>query len=79
MRSTDQTQWVGLFSQEDRQKSAPKKIPETEAIFARVTAMNQAADVADDVLRLSMDAKATVKIGPFAVAGRVRGRGGGRS
>lgn len=34
--------------------------------------MNQAADVADDVLRLSMDAKATVKIGPFARGGKSR-------
>ena len=31
-----------------------------------MTAINQAADAADNVLRLSMDAKATVKIGPFA-------------
>jgi transposase len=53
-------------------KVGPKKIPETEAIFARVTAINQAADVADDVLRLSLDAKATVKIGPFARGGKSR-------
>ena len=37
-----------------------------------MTAINQAADVADDVLRLSMDAKATVKIGPFARGGKTR-------
>ena len=29
------------------------------------------ADAADDVLRVSMDAKATVKVGPFARGGRV--------
>lgn len=34
--------------------------------------INQAADGADDVLRLSMDAKATVKIGPFARGGKTR-------
>ena len=34
--------------------------------------INQAADTADDVLRLSMDAKATVKIGPFARGGKTR-------
>jgi transposase len=34
--------------------------------------MNHAADVADNVLRLSMDAKATVKVGPFARGGKSR-------
>jgi len=28
------------------------------------------ADAADDVLRVSLDAKATVKVGPFARGGR---------
>jgi hypothetical protein len=37
-----------------------------------VTAINQAADTADDILRLSMDAKATVKVGPFARGGKSR-------
>ena len=34
--------------------------------------INQAADAADDVLRISMDAKATVKVGPFARGGKSR-------
>jgi Rhodopirellula transposase DDE domain len=33
---------------------------------------NQAADAAADVLRISMDAKATVKIGPFSRGGASR-------
>lgn len=37
-----------------------------------MTQINRAADVADDVLRLSMDAKATVKVGPFARGGKSR-------
>jgi Rhodopirellula transposase DDE domain len=37
-----------------------------------VNAINQAADAADDILRLSMDAKATVKVGPFARGGKSR-------
>jgi hypothetical protein len=37
-----------------------------------VNAINQAADAADDVLRLSMDAKATVKVGPVARGGTSR-------
>ncbi len=32
--------------------------------------MNAEADAAPDVLRVSMDAKATVKIGPFARGGK---------
>lgn len=34
--------------------------------------VNQAADAADEVLRISMDAKARVKIGPFARGGKSR-------
>ena len=34
--------------------------------------INQAADDAEDVLRISMDAKATVKVGPFARGGKSR-------
>jgi transposase len=37
-----------------------------------VTQINHAADAADDVLRISMDAKATVKVGPFARGGKNR-------
>jgi hypothetical protein len=37
-----------------------------------VTAANRAADAADHVLRLSMDAKATVKVGPFSRGGKNR-------
>jgi hypothetical protein len=37
-----------------------------------VTQINHAADTADDVLRISMDAKATVKAGPFARGGKTR-------
>jgi transposase len=37
-----------------------------------VNQINQAADAADDVLRISMDAKAIVKVGPFARGGKSR-------
>jgi transposase len=49
-----------------------KKIPETDAIFERLHELNPAADQADNVLRLSMDAKATVKIGLFSRGGKSR-------
>jgi transposase len=62
--------WVTIPKRSRR--VSPKKIPETDAIFAQVNQINQAADAADDVLRISMDAKAMVKIGPFARAGKNR-------
>jgi hypothetical protein len=62
----------GLLPAESGQESASKKLPETDAIFAPVTVVNRAADAAATVLRLSMDAQATVKVGPFARGGKNR-------
>lgn len=54
-------------------KSKPvKKIPETAAIFEQLHQVNQEADAQAGVLRLSMDAKATVKVGPFSRGGKSR-------
>jgi len=59
------------------QKNQPlKKIPETDAIFDQVHKANREADETDGVLRLSMDAKATVKLGPFSRGGRNRNKVG---
>jgi hypothetical protein len=46
-----------------------EKIPETNAIFEAVHRVNQAADRNDGVLRISLDTKATVKVGPFSRGG----------
>jgi len=46
-----------------------KKIPETEAIFERLAQVNLAADMDETVLRLSVDAKATINLGLFARGG----------
>jgi transposase len=51
---------------------APKKVPQTDAIFERLKAVNLEADRAEDTLRISIDAKATVNIGPFSRRGRSR-------
>jgi DDE family transposase len=40
-----------------------------------VTQINHTADTADDVVRISMDAKATVKVGPCARGGKARVQG----
>jgi len=47
-------------------------VPETDAIFAHVIEVNAAADAASEELRVSLDAKATVKIGPFSRGGTSR-------
>ncbi len=46
-----------------------KKIPETDAIFEEVHLVNKSADNEKGVLRISLDTKATVKIGPFSRGG----------
>ena len=51
---------------------APKKIVQTDAIFEQLSRVNPQADDAPDTLRLSLDAKATVNVGPFSRRGRSR-------
>ena len=46
-----------------------KKIPETNEIFDYVHNINRLADSVPGVLRLSMDAKAAIKVGPFSRGG----------
>ena len=50
----------------------PKRVPQTDAIFERLSEVNPQADEAPDTLRLSLDAKATVNVGPFSRKGRSR-------
>ena len=52
--------------------SRKKKIPETDAIFAELARCHQQAATDDTVLRISLDAKATVAIGAFSRGGRSR-------
>jgi Rhodopirellula transposase DDE domain len=51
---------------------SPKKIPQTDAIFEQVKQVNERADSAEQTLRISLDAKATVHVGPFSRRGRSR-------
>ena len=48
---------------------AQKKIKQTDAIFTRLHDLHAQAEEADNVLRLSLDTKATVKIGLFSREG----------
>jgi len=57
------------------QKSRPeKKIKETDAIFANVHQVNEAADASPECLRISVDCKATVDVGEYSREGQARGQ-----
>jgi hypothetical protein len=51
---------------------APKKIAETDAIFAHVHTANQIADDFEGVVRISIDTKANINVGPFSRGGYSR-------
>jgi hypothetical protein len=50
----------------------PKRVNQTDATFDQLKTVNPEADRADDTLRVSTDAKATVNIGPSSRRGRSR-------
>jgi hypothetical protein len=50
----------------------PKRVPQTDAIFEQLSRVNPRADGAPDTLRLSLDAKAAVNVGPFSRRGKSR-------
>jgi transposase len=50
----------------------PKKVPQTDAIFEQLKVVNPEADRAVETLRISIDAKATVNVGPFSRRGKSR-------
>ena len=52
----------------------PKRVKQTDAIFEQLKRVNPEADRAEDTLRISIDAKATVNVGPFSRRGRSRTR-----
>ncbi len=47
-----------------------KRIPETDAIFEQVHQVNQQADEDEQTLRISIDTKATVKVGDYDRGGK---------
>jgi hypothetical protein len=61
------------YHQRRVKKTQPQKqIPETDAIFDHLLKINQEADTNPTTLRISVDAKATVKLGPFDRGGPTR-------
>jgi hypothetical protein len=53
-------------------ESSPKKIAETDAIFEQLALVNPRADADERVLRLSLDAKASVWVGNYSRGGSTR-------
>jgi transposase len=53
-------------------KVAHKKIPETDAIFEQLAQVHAQADADEHVLRISLDAKATILIGNYSRGGQSR-------
>jgi len=53
-------------------KVAHKKIPETDAIFEQLAQVHAQADGDEHVLRISLDAKATILIGNYSRGGQSR-------
>jgi len=56
----------GFHLRKVAKRKPKKKVPETDAIFEEVPRVKTAADAAADTLRVSLDAKAVVKIGEFS-------------
>jgi hypothetical protein len=54
------------------QVQAKKKIPETDAIFDQIHLVNARADASEHQLRISVDAKAAVKVGQLSRNGLTR-------
>jgi Rhodopirellula transposase DDE domain/Peptidase family M20/M25/M40 len=50
----------------------PKKAPQTDALFAQLKEVHAQAAQSDDTLRLSMDGKMAVPLGPFSRGGSSR-------
>ncbi len=51
---------------------AKKKIAQTDEIFSYVHTANRIADETDGVLRISIDTKATINVGPYSRGGYSR-------
>jgi len=63
---------LGYHLRKVKKNKPLKKIPETDAIFDQVRKVNREADETEGSLRLSMDAKASVKLGCFSRGGYSR-------
>jgi hypothetical protein len=63
---------LGYYPQKVAKTKPQKKIAETDEIFTQVKQVNEQADADAETLRVSMDTKAVVKVGPFVRGGKSR-------
>jgi transposase len=69
-----QAQRLGFPATTRGEIQTSKKIPETDAIFAQLRKLNRFADLTEGYVRLSLDAKASIKVGPYSRGGLSRRR-----
>ena len=58
-----------MYAQKSAKTETQKKIAETDAIFEHVHRTNKLANESPGVIRISIDTKANVNIGPFSRGG----------
>ena len=63
---------LGIRCQRVKKCEPIRKIPETDAIFKQVHSANANADEDPNAIRISLDCKAVVKLGPFSRGGKSR-------
>ncbi len=63
---------LGFRPQRVKKCKPQKKLPETDSVFETVFAVNKRADNDPETIRISIDCKAAVKIGPFSRGGKNR-------
>jgi hypothetical protein len=63
---------LGIRPQRIEKCKPLKKIPETDAIFQKIHKINAAADKDPETIRISLDCKAVIKVGPFSRGGKNR-------
>ncbi len=63
---------LGYHLRAVRKSQPKKKLPETDDIFEQLNRVHQNAALDEKVLRISMDAKATIKLGRLSRRGRSR-------
>jgi hypothetical protein len=65
--------WI-IAPGESSKASRKKKIPQTDAIFHQLHLINPFADITPGYLRVSLDTKATIRLGPYSRGGCNRRR-----
>jgi transposase len=63
---------MGIRPQRVEKCKPLKKIPETDAIFQKIHEVNTLADNDPNTIRISVDCKAVIKVGPFSRGGKSR-------